>query len=70
MTDFVRVYSKDTKSSFNWPAAASTEGLDVIEGAPTHDVHGATIPIEHGLDRKPTAKQVAESAVNTTEVQK
>lgn len=65
MTGFVRAYSKESHAAFNWPADADREGIDVIEGADTHDAHGQALPTEYGLDRKPSSK-----AAKTQEVSK
>lgn len=62
MTGFVRVYSKESHATFNFPADADLEGLDVIEGADTHDIYGAAIPPEYGVERKPANKSKAAEA--------
>lgn len=59
MSDFVRVYSKESKAAFNYSASADLEGLDVIEGAETVDAYGQPLPTEYGLDRKPANKPAA-----------
>lgn len=62
MSDFVRVYNKETKAVHNWPAAASTEGLEVLKDAPTHDVYGEQLPPEYDVENKTAANKVAAKA--------
>lgn len=56
MTGFVRVYSKESHATFNFPASADLTGLDVIECGDTHDAYGQPLPTEYGVDRKPANK--------------
>lgn len=61
MTGFVRVYSKESHATFNFPADADLTGLEVIEGAETHDPYGQALPTEYGVERKPANKSASKT---------
>ena len=61
MTGFVRVYDRKTKAVYSLSDQASTEGLEVLTDAPTHDVYGAALPPEYDVENKTAANKVAKA---------